>query len=117
MTPRILGGFASRSSVVLDGAVQAVELLLDLVALQAGEALEAHLQDGRGLLRAKAEARDHALRSLGVGTGGADDVDDLVDIVQRQQQALQDVGAGSGLGQVVLGAPRHDVEALQVVSM
>lgn len=36
--------------VVGDRAAQSLELFLDLVALQAGEAAELHLEDGRGLL-------------------------------------------------------------------
>ena len=35
--------------------------------------------------------------------------DDLVDVIQRDEQALQDVGAGLGLVQVVAGAPGDDV--------
>ena len=53
--------------VVGDGATQAVELLLDLVALQAGQAAQLHLEDGRGLLGREPEALDQTLAGLAIG--------------------------------------------------
>ncbi len=54
--------------VVGDRPAQARELLLDLVALEAGEAAQAHLEDGLGLLGREAKALDQALGGLSVGS-------------------------------------------------
>ncbi|VWM13599.1 Uncharacterised protein [Collinsella intestinalis] len=96
--------------VVGDRATQALELLLDLVALQAGEAAELHLEDGRGLLGGKAKALDEAGAGLGVRLRGADDGDDLVDMVEGHEIALEDVRAGLGLLEVEAGAAGHHVD-------
>ena len=96
--------------VVGDGAAQAVELLLDLVALQAGEAAELHLKDGRGLLGRKPKALDEARGSLGIRLRRADDGNDLVDVVEGDEVTLEDVRAGLGLLEVEAGAAGHDVD-------
>lgn len=80
--------------VVGDGAAQAVQLFLDLVALQAGQAAQLHLEDGRGLLGRKAKALDQADAGLGIGLRGADDADDLVNMVESHQVTLEDMRAG-----------------------
>ena len=96
--------------VVGDGAAQAVQLFLDLVALQAGQAAQLHLEDGRGLLGRKAKAFDQSAAGLGVGLRGADDADDLVDMVKGHQVALEDMRAGLGLLKVEAGAAGDDVD-------
>ena len=48
-------------------------------------------------------------RCLGV-LGAADDLDDLVEMVQRDQQALDDVVALLGLAQLEAGAAGDDVD-------
>ena len=95
--------------VVGDRPAQARELLLDLVALEAGEAAQAHLEDGLGLLGREAKALDQALGGLSVGLRGADDGDDLVDVVEGHEVALEDVGARLGLLEVVARAAGHNV--------
>ena len=47
-------GVGEKVLVVGDGTAQAGELLLDLVAGESGQAAQAHLEDGRGLLRGEA---------------------------------------------------------------
>ena len=95
--------------VVGDGAVQTVQLFLDLVALQASQAAQLHLEDGRGLLGRKAKALDQAAACLGVGLRGTDNADDLVDMVESHQIALEDMGARLGLLKVKAGAAGDDV--------
>ena len=83
-------------------------LFLELLALQAREALQTHLQDGFGLCRREAEARDEArLRFLRVGAG-ADERNDLVDEVERLDEAGDEVVALLGLAQQVRRAARDD---------
>ena len=96
--------------VVGDGAAQAVQLFLNLVALQAGQAAQLHLEDGRGLLGRKAKALDQAAAGLGVGLRGADDANDLVDMVESHKITLEDMRAGLGLLKVEAGAASDDVD-------
>ena len=101
----------SASTFVVPGDLlaQLRELVLDLVALEAGQAAQAHLEDRVGLDLREAEALDEAGLGLGVVVARADDLDDLVDVVQRDDVALEDVGALLGLAQLVLRAPGDDV--------
>ena len=96
--------------VVGDGAAQAVQLLLNLVALETRQAAKLHLEDGRGLLGREAEALDQAAAGLGVGARGADDRDDLVDVVESHEIALEDMRAGLGLLEIETRAAGDDVD-------
>ena len=98
------------SLVVLDGLAQAVELVLDLVALQAGQAAQAHLEDRRRLDLGEPKPVDEPLGRLRVRAAGTDDGDDLVDVVERKQQALEDVRAGARLRKVELRASGNHVD-------
>ena len=100
---------AEHALVVGDLLQKLGQLGLDLVAFQAGQAAQTHLKDGLGLLLRKAEALDHALGGLFVGLRRADDVDDLVDVVERDDEALQDMRALLGFGQLVARAAHNDV--------
>ncbi len=84
-------------------------LFLDLVALEAGELLEPQVQDGLRLRPRELEGVDEGV-ARGVAVGGvADDADDLVEVVQRDQQAFEDMGARLGLVELELGAPDDDL--------
>ena len=95
--------------VVRDPLQQLFQLVLDLLMLQAGEAAQAHLEDGGGLLVRQGEALGHALGSFLVGLRRADDVDDLVDVVQRDDQAFEDMRALLGLRQLVARTADDDL--------
>ena len=69
--------------VVGDLLQELLQLVLDLLMLQAGQAAQAHLEDGVGLLLRQAEALGQAIARFLVRLGRADDVDDLVDVVER----------------------------------
>ena len=84
-------------------------LLLDLVALEAGELLEPQVEDGLGLRPRELEGVDERVaRRLAVG-GVADDADDLVEVVEGDEQALEDVGPRLGLVELELGPPDDDL--------
>ena len=94
------------------------QLVEDLLPLQAGEALQLHLEDGLGLDLGEPEARDQPLARRVRGRAPADELDDLVDVVEGDLQPEQDVLAGPGLLQLEAGAPGDHVapvgdEALQ----
>ena len=81
----------------------------DLVGLERGEALEAHVQDRLRLDVGELEVLDQALLRLDRIGRAADEGDDRVEVVERDQQAFEDVGAGLGLAELVLGAANDDV--------
>ena len=95
--------------VVGDLEAQRGELFLDLRALEAGELAEAHLHDGLRLHVVEAEARHQRFLALGDRLRIAQDRDDLVDEVERDHQAVQNVGALLRLFQLVLRAAQHDL--------
>jgi hypothetical protein len=121
-----------------DEDAELLELGLDLVALEAGEPLQAHVEDrlglargqvvrlaaggldlGRGAFAALEEAGEAEQRLgaqggaglLGV-LGGADDRDDAVDRVDRHADALDDLAALERLLQFVAGAAGDDRAAV-----
>ena len=96
--------------VVGDLLLQLLVFGLQLLPVQALEGNEPHIADGLGLDIIQAEPLHQAL--LGVVVGGADDVDDLVDVVLGNEQALQQVGPLLGLAQIVLGAPGEHVHLM-----
>jgi hypothetical protein len=65
----------------------------------------AEIEDRLRLLAREVEARDQAVaRGVRIARA-ADQLDDRVQVVERDQQSLEDVGAGLGAAQLVLGAP------------
>ena len=128
---------AQNVEVVGDLLGELVELGLDLVAAERGEALEAQVEDGLGLLgrelvgagRRHRVARivdqgDHGLdlarrpvarhqglaRHVGV-RGSADELDYLVDIAHGDGEPHQHMGAVARLAEQVLGAPGNHLLA------
>ena len=88
---------------------QLLELGHDFVALQAREALQAHIQNGAGLYLAQSVLFDE-LRAGGIAVAGASDKgNNLVQVVEGDEQTLQDVGSFLGLGQLVAGTTHDNV--------
>ena len=86
-----------------------LQLGLELLDLEAGELGQPHVEDRVALLLAEAEP----LPQLGVGLGrvlrAPDDLDDLVDVVDRDLEAFEDVLPGLGGVEVELGPPDDDL--------
>ena len=97
---------------VVDELHQLVVFGHDFVALQAGEALETHIEDGAGLHLAQLEALDELATGHFRVARTADELDNLVEVVERNQQTFQDVGALLGFGQLVFGAANDDFGAM-----
>ncbi len=88
-------------------------LLLDPLALEAGEALKAKVEDRLRLDLCELETLLQAgTRFVGVGRS-ADERDDFVEVVEGSEVALEDVGALLRLPKLELGAPRDD-DALEI---
>ena len=84
----------------------------ELFTLQAGQALQAHVQDGAGLHLGELETLHEAGAGLVRAGGSADQGHHFVDVVDGDAQAFQDVGAGLGLLQVVAGAADDHLAAV-----
>ena len=75
---------------------------LDRVGLERGELRQAQVEDRRRLDLGQREARDElAARALAVARG-ADELDDRVEVVERDEQALEHVDAALEHAQLVL---------------
>ena len=103
--------FGLRAEDLLEGGDRLAQLLglrAQLVALQRGKAAQLHVEHVAGLDLREGEAA-HQLDLGDVGGGGRPDQrDDLVDVVDRQQQPLDDVQTLLGLAEAELGpAPHH----------
>ena len=95
--------------VLLDGLQDFLILLLDLLALEARQALQAKVEDGLSLLLRELEARDQGCARDVSRAALADRRDDGIEVVEGNRQALQDVGARLCLLEVVARAPRDDI--------
>ena len=84
-------------------------LVLDLLALEGGQAGQAHVQDRLGLDLGQAEA-GHQVGAGRVDVGRlADRLDHLVEVVERDLEAFQDVSPRPSLLQVELGPAPDDL--------
>ena len=84
-------------------------LVLDLLALEGGQAGEPHVEDRLGLELGQVEP-GHQVGPGEVDVGRlADRLDDRVEVVERDLEALEDVGPGARLAEVELGPPPDDL--------
>ena len=112
--------FASRvqdAPQLLDELHQAQVLGLDLAALQARQLVEPQLEDGvRLALRERVLRHQPHLGLVAVGRG-ADDLHEVVEVIERDDVALEDVGAVLGLAQPEPRAAGHHVAAVLDVAL
>ena len=88
-------------------------LVLDLLTRQPGQASKTHVENRLRLDLAQRELL-HQAGACRIGVGGSSDQrDDRVDVVERDEVALENVGAGFGLAQFEL-RPARDHFALEV---
>ena len=73
---------------ICDALSQLVQFVEDLLLLETGESCQGHVCDVVSLNVGKTEAVTEALLSLGNVLGGLHDVDDLVDVIEGDLQAL-----------------------------
>ena len=99
-----------QDGVVLgDLGVQLIHLGLDLLALQPCQTAQRHLHNGLRLHVVQTKPLHQGSLAFLHGVVGADNRDNLVDVVQRSHQALQNVGALLGLFQVKDGPAGDDL--------
>ena len=113
---------ASTSSARIDWSSAIVSrsfghLLVELAAPEAREASERHVQDVVRLLLGEVEGRRHQRRSRAAGRSSEPRIAAITasSMSIALQQALDDVGAGLGLAQAELRAPRDDVDLVRDV--
>ena len=95
---------------------QLLVFLQQPLALQSSQAGQAHVQDRLGLLLGELKPQHQGFLGGGGVLAGADDGHDFVDMVQRLQQAFQNMGPVLRFVQLELRPPGHNVLlVLQVV--
>ena len=100
---------ASSPSIV---ALELGLLLLQLDAGEPGQPAQRHLEDVVGLDLGEVEDLDQPLLGLGGVVAAADQLDDLVDVEDRDEQALDQVEAVGGLAAAEDRAAADDLEAV-----
>ena len=93
----------------LDLLHQGSVLFLQLLTLQTGEGTQTHIHDGTRLDEREGEALHKLLDSFLRLTGRTDDADDLVDIVDSDDQALEDMDTLLSLAQLKLRTAVDDI--------
>ena len=93
----------------LDLLHQGSVLFLQLLTLQTSEGTQTHIHDGTRLDEREGEALHKLLDSFLRLTGRTDDADDLVDIVDSDDQALEDVDTLLSLAQLKLCTAVDDI--------
>ena len=92
-----------------DGLFHLLQLVQYLLALQVGQAAQLHVEDGLRLYLGELEALHQGVAG-GLGVGRLPDgLDDLVQEVEGDFEAFQDVGAVPGDAQLELRAARDDL--------
>ena len=92
-----LAGICQQPLQVGDALADAAVFLLDLVAFQPGELVEAHLQNGVSLLFAEQETGHQAGAGLVAIARLADGTDNFIEVIERDQEPFEDVLARLGL--------------------
>src|SRR5690606_22705780 len=85
------------------------QLVQNLLPLQAGQALQLHVENRLRLNGAEPEPGDQAFARLGRVAGAADECDDGVEVIERDLEAFEDVRARFRLAQLELGAAPYDL--------
>ena len=98
---------SSSSSAI--SALQVVALGLELDAGELREPAQPQLEDVLGLRLGQVEDAHQARARLLAVVGGADDLDDLVDVEDRDEQALDEVQALLAAREAVAAAPGDDL--------
>ena len=85
---------------------------LDFIALEAGQLVETHVENGFGLNLAEAEFFHQAFLRFVAVFGVANDADDFIHVIHGEQEAFEDMCAGFCLVEVELRAAGDHLEAV-----
>jgi hypothetical protein len=92
-----------------DGLQELGELVDDLLPLQAGQALQLHVEDGLRLDLRQLELHHQAFTRFRRALRSANQLDHFVQVIERDLEAFEDVGARFGLAQLEFGPASHDL--------
>ena len=95
----------------LDRLQQLGQLVEDLLPLEAGQPLQLHVEDRLRLQLRQLELRHQPFARFGRVLRSANQLDHLVEVIERDLQAFEDVRARLGLAQLELGAAADDLAA------
>ena len=118
--------------ILANAALNIGQLGRDLLLLHAGQALQLQFDDGLGLLFGQLRQRLGGARGLEIKrvedelrrrgdqrfarffgrSGGTDEADHFIDVVEREAESEQDVLALAGFAQFVIGAAAHHIDAM-----
>ena len=110
--PRDLAFVGEDLPVALDRPLGLGVFLEDLAALEAGEALQAHLEDRLGLHLGEPERRHQAVARGGRVGRAADEGDRMVEMLDRDPEAGQDVQSLLRLAEIVCRPAGDDLAAM-----
>ena len=117
MSGEQLGLGLEDAAQLLDELDELEVLGLDLVALEAGQLVEAQFEDGVGLALGERVLGHQLDLGLLPVLRSADDPDEVVEVVEGDLVALEDVRAVLGLAQAELGAAGDDIAAVLDVAL
>ena len=106
--PRTFFSAAKNLLQFFDERLDFLQFIQNLLALEAGQLLQAHVQDRLRLQVAELELLHQACLCFGHVLRCADELDDLVDMIERFFQAEQDVLARLGCVEVELRPAADD---------
>jgi hypothetical protein len=98
----LLTVIAMSSSAIRSSMLSSVDYALPF---ESSQTLQLHVEDRLRLDLRQAEVRHQAFARLGNGLRPADQLDDLIEMVERDLEAFQDVIASLGLPELELGSP------------
>ena len=101
--------------VVVDLFAQLLQFGFDLLSFQAGQTAQLHFENGFALLFGKLKALHQHVFRFAIGVGRADDLDYLIDVVEGNYEALQNMCASLRFGQVVARTTLHNLFLMQDV--
>ena len=103
------GGLDQNIVIIGDLGAQLIQFVLDLLALEALQSSQLHLEDRLGLDLADAKAVHQVF--LGVVVAVTDDMDNFVDVVAGNGQTFEDMGTVLRLLQQILGTVDDNIKA------
>ena len=104
------GSSASSASISAARSRFCGQLVEDVLDLQLAQAVELRLEDRVGLELGEAEPRDQLGGGVGLAVAGADDPDRLVEVVEDDREAFEDVDPPEQVLQLVLEPAGDDLE-------
>ena len=112
-----LGGLFENSHQFRDASLQLSLFVQELVAFQTRQLTQTHFQDGLHLSVRETETFAQTRTRFFIRLRIADDVDDFIEVILSDEQAIHDVHAFLSLAQIKAGATRMHVKTVIHVAL